>query len=82
MLATVASITAANRIKRCAAERGISAAVIQTPLALTKEGCGYSVRFDDSGRKTIASCARELNIKIRAFFTETEVSGEKKYRMV
>lgn len=82
MFATVASMTAANRIKRCAAERGIGAAVIQTPLALTKEGCGYSVRFDDSGRKIIAYCARELNIKVRAFFSETEEDGEKKYRMV
>lgn len=82
MLATVASITAANRIRRCAAERGIGAAVIQTPLALTKEGCGYSVRFKDSDKKTISSCAKELNIKIRAFFTESEAEGEKVYKSV
>ena len=82
MLATVASMTSANRIKRCAGEQGITAAVIQTPLALTKEGCGYSVRFNDSSRKIIDSCAQELNIKIRSHFLEIETNGEKTYRLV
>ena len=80
MLATVASITTANRLKRCAAREGINATIIQTPVSLTKEGCGYSLRFTDSAKNIIIACAREADVKIKAFFLETEENGKKKYQ--
>ena len=70
MLATVASMTSANRLKKYVSQYGVVCHIIQTPVSLAKEGCGYSLRFEDSHRETIASAADDLNIKIRAFFTE------------
>lgn len=79
MLATVASVTSANRIKRRVLEVGIVSAVIQTPQALAKEGCGYSLRFDDSNKKAILRAANEMGIRIRAFYTESVIDGKKIY---
>lgn len=79
MLATVASSTSANRIKRRLSEFGIHSSVIQTPQALTKEGCGYSLRFDDISKKIVEKTAIELGIKIRAFYSESITDGEKTY---
>ncbi|MBR1969314.1 MAG: DUF3343 domain-containing protein [Clostridia bacterium] len=76
MIATVASITSANRLKKCASESGIESSIAQTPHILTKEGCGYSLRFDEINIHKIQSCAYDLNIKIRGFFKE-DTSGEK-----
>ncbi len=71
MLATVASITSANRLKKHAAQYGVESRIIQTPASLAKEGCGYSLRFDDAYKDTVSSAADDLNIKVRAFFYET-----------
>ena len=79
MLATVASITSANRLKRCGEEYGFHSSVIQTPHSLAKEGCGYSVRFDDSNKNDFKNCAYTLNIKIRAFYRESEKNGKSIY---
>ena len=82
MLATVASITSANRIKKKLFENGIAVFVIQTPQQLTKEGCGYSLRFEDNAQSAVSAAATYLKIKIRAFFKETVVDGEKIYTRV
>ena len=82
MLATVASATSAGRIKRRAAEFGIYSSIIQTPHKLTKEGCGYSLRFDDSAREIIEGAARELGVKIRAFYTENLIDSKIAYSRV
>lgn len=79
MIATVASVTSANRLKKCASELGINSSVIQTPHILTKEGCGYSLRFDEININEIESCAYALNIKIRGFFKENTVDGKTTY---
>ncbi len=79
MLATVASLTSANRIKRRSAQHGIYPAVIQTPHSLSKDGCGYSVKFEDDSKDIIAQIALELKIRIRAFYQEIESDGQKKY---
>jgi len=79
MLATVASLTSANRIKRRAAEFGIHTSVIQTPQAIAKEGCGYSLRFDDSAEKFIFASASDLGIKVRSFYREEITDGKKRY---
>lgn len=82
MLATVASVTSANRIKRRAGEMGITSSVIQTPQSLAKDGCGYSLRFEDGARNIIASAAMQLGVKIRAFYTEAVIDGEKIYSKI
>ncbi|MBQ6937281.1 MAG: DUF3343 domain-containing protein [Clostridia bacterium] len=82
MLATVASVTSANRIKRRVGEMGITSSVIQTPQSLAKDGCGYSLRFEDSSQKIISSAAMGLGIKIRAFYTETLIDGKKFYSKI
>lgn len=79
MIATIASVTSANRLKKCAMEYGINSSIIQTPHILTKEGCGYSVRFDEIYISEIKSCADALNIKIRGFFKEKIEEGKPTY---
>ena len=63
MLATVSSLTSANRIKRQCSEYGIYTAVIQTPTPLAKDGCGYSLRFDDSAKSIVETSAGNLGIQ-------------------
>ena len=82
MLATVASVTSANRIKRRVGEMGITSSVIQTPQSLAKDGCGYSLRFEDAAQKIISTAAMQLGIKIRAFYTETLIDGKKIYSKI
>lgn len=79
MLATVASVTSATRIKRRIYEFGVYSSVIQTPQILAKEGCGYSLRFEDSARKLVERASAELGIKIRAFYIENDNDGQKEY---
>ena len=79
MIATVASLTSANRIKRLCNEHGIYATVIQTPHNLAKDGCGYSLRFDDNARSIVEASAENLGIKIRAFYAEEVIRGKRIY---
>ena len=70
MLATVPSRTSASRLKKSLAAAGIKSNIIQTPSVLTKEGCGYSLRFEEQYRPQVQLSAAELRINIRAFFAE------------
>ncbi len=72
MLATVPSRTSASRLKKSLEAAGIKSNIIQTPSVLTKEGCGYSLRFEDSRRTAVERAARELRITVRAFFREED----------
>lgn len=80
MLASVSSSTSAVRIKRKLYESGIYSSVIQTPKALTKDGCGYSLSFDEPAKSQVEKAAAELGIKIRAFYLESDNSGKKQYK--
>ncbi len=82
MLATVASSTSAGRLKRKLLEFGVTSSVIQTPHALTKDGCGYSLRFDEESMMIVEKTAVELGIKIRAFYTESTEDEKRIYRKV
>lgn len=82
MLATVASLTSANRIKRRSNESGLYTSVIQTPQALSRDGCGYSLRFEDSSKKIIENISAELGIRIRAFYTEEDINGKRIYTRI
>ena len=82
MIATVASVTSANRLKKCASESGVNSSVAQTPHVLTKEGCGYSLRFDEVNINEIKSCANALNIKIRGYYTEGSTNGKTTYSRI
>ena len=79
MLATVASSTSANRLKRRLSEFGITSYVIQTPHILTVEGCGYSLRFDEVSKAVVEKSALELGIKIRAFYAEYTTDEKQVY---
>ncbi len=80
MLATVASVNSATRLKaRLKDKYSIPSRVIQTPSALTKEGCGYSLKFDARHKAAVKSCAAELRINIRAFFREETAQAEVTY---
>ena len=82
MLATVASVTSANRIKRRSNEFGIYPSVIQTPHSLAKDGCGYSLRFEDDAKRIIQGVASELGINLRAFYNETIENGKRIYTRI
>ncbi len=80
MLATVASVNSANRIRQhIFSKNSVHAKVIQTPSSLTKEGCGYSLRFDDDYKTTVVKSAKELRINIRAFYREETKDGKTVY---
>lgn len=71
MLATVASVNSANRIKQYIfSNHSITSKVIQTPSSLTKEGCGYSVKFDDKYKSFVLQAGKNLKINIRSFYRE------------
>ncbi len=80
MLATVASSTSANRLKHRLMEFGVTSSVIQTPHSLTRDGCGYSLRFDEVSKMIVEKTALELGIKIRAFYMETIVDEKRVYQ--
>lgn len=80
MLATVASVNSANRIKQYIfSNHSISSKVIQTPSSLTKEGCGYSVRFDDKHKQQVSQAGKKLKINIRAFYREVSQNNTTVY---
>lgn len=80
MLASVASINSASRLKKYISdEYGISVRIIQTPSSLTKDGCGYSLKFDDRARSLVAGAAGKLKINIRSFFKENVTPSGTEY---
>ncbi len=80
MLATVASINSANRLKKYLFDKySVSVRIIQTPSSLTKDGCGYSLRLNDREKNLVASAAGELRINIRSFFKEKKTSSGTEY---
>ena len=79
MLATLASLTSANRIKRAISELGVYISIVQTPQVLAKEGCGYSLRFDDNAKRLIENTASDLGIRIRAFYSENTENNKISY---
>lgn len=82
MLATVASSTSAGRLKRKLSEFGVAVSIIQTPQALAKDGCGYSLRFDGELMPIVEKTAMELGIKIRAFYDELIKEEERVYHKI
>ena len=80
MLATVASVSSANRIRAAVTQDfPIKIKIIQTPVQLTKEGCGYALRFDGADKKWVAAAARKLKINIRSFYKEVTENGKTVY---
>jgi len=78
MLAAVASVNSAERLKKYLYEKkSVSSRIIQTPSSLAKDGCGYSLRFPDAEKRAVDAAARELRINIRAFYRENGSEYEK-----
>ena len=68
MLATVASVNSANRLKaHLAGKYSVNSRILQTPSAISRDGCGYSLRFSDGYKAMVERSAAELHINIRAF---------------
>ena len=80
MLATLASLTSANRIKRGLNELGVYISIIQTPQTLSGDGCGYSLRFDDNVKRIVENTASDLGVKIRAFYAENTEKNKINYK--
>ena len=71
MIASVASVNSAQRIKqKILSENRINIRIMQTPSSLAKDGCGYSLKFDDIHKSLIVSAAASLGINIRRFYRE------------
>ena len=79
MLATMASVNSANRLKKHLKNKGVASHIIQTPSSLTREGCGYSLRFSDSSKSTVIQASKELRINIRAFYREETTNSQTEY---
>lgn len=80
MLATVASVNSANRLRTALSNKySVPSRVIQTPSSLTKEGCGYSIKFNDEYKPLVSKSAAELRINIRSFFREETEGSETIY---
>ncbi|MBQ8001994.1 MAG: DUF3343 domain-containing protein [Clostridia bacterium] len=79
MLATVASVSSANRLRLALLKQDVPSRVIQTPSSLTKEGCGYSIRFPDEYKPFVKKTAASLNINIRSFFREETNNSQTTY---
>lgn len=80
MLATVASVNSANRLQhRLKQDYTIQTKIIQTPSTLAREGCGYSLKFDDLNQSIVKRTAAELRINIRAFYREEINNGKPVY---
>ena len=70
MLAVLSSATTAGRIKRYLEKEGFTARIIQTPKALSKGGCGYSIVVPEEGKEGIVQAASKLSVRIRGFYRE------------
>ena len=79
MLATLASVNSANRLRQFLSSQAVPSKVIQTPSSLTREGCGYSLRFEDAYKPLVIRGAKSLRINIRSFFREVTENSITEY---
>ena len=79
MLVTLASSTTAMRIKRYLEKEGISARVVQTPKALSRGGCGYSLLVPESAKETVLNGAAMLTVRVRGMYREEYRGTSKQY---
>lgn len=80
MLAAFASVNSAQRVRQSILKSdAVKSKIIQTPSAIAKDGCGYSLRFDDKYKSTVVHAASELKINIRAFYRESDENGKTQY---
>lgn len=49
-------------------EEGIQCQVVSTPCKLSKEGCGYSVRFNLKDKEDLVKIALQNGIIIKSFY--------------
>lgn len=79
MLAVLSSVTTASRMKRYLESRGIEARMVQTPKALAKGGCGYSLSIPDDMAEEVRAAARKMESRVRGFYREEGAGKDKRY---
>ncbi|MBR5586602.1 MAG: DUF3343 domain-containing protein [Clostridia bacterium] len=71
-LIVFSSATTATRVKNELTKNKISAKVVQTPKALSKSGCSYSVKAPESALFAAESAATALGVKIKNIYREKD----------
>lgn len=79
MIATVSSVTTANRMKRIMAGYGVTIEVMQTPKAISSGGCGYCIRFAPEHLGALLQTIADYGLEIRKLFHVETAGGETHY---
>jgi len=80
LLAVFSSVHQVNRMKNVLNKDGRYFGMIRAPHAVFLGGCGFALRFEESGRPLVEQAALELGIAINGIFKEgKEETGSKVY---
>lgn len=80
LLAVFSSVHQVNRMKNVLNKDGRYFGMIRAPHAVSPGGCGFALRFEESGRLLVKRTALELGIAINGIFKEgKEENGSKVY---
>ncbi len=79
MLAVLSSVTTASRMKRYLEQKGILVRMIETPKAIAKGGCGYSLVIPHDQEEEVKKAARTMQSRVRGFYREEGSGADKRY---
>ena len=79
MVAVLSSVTSQSRMKRYVEFHGQKVRTMQTPKAIAKGGCGYSLVVPDDAMEEVQASARKMQAQIRGFYREEGAGKEKRY---
>jgi hypothetical protein len=71
-LAVFSSVHQVNRMKSRLNKDGRYFGMIRAPHGVFPGGCGFALRFEESGRPLVEQAALELGIAINGIFKEEE----------
>lgn len=82
-LAVFSSVHQVNRMKSLLNRGGRYFGMIRAPHGISPGGCGFALRFEESGRPLVEQAARELGIMINDIFKEEiRKDGSKVYTRI
>lgn len=82
-LAVFSSVHQVNRMKSLLNRDGQYFGMIRAPHGISPGGCGFALRFEESGRPLVEQAARELGIMINDIFKEEkQEDGSKVYTRI
>ena len=70
MIVILSSAISAGRLKKHLASEGIPSELIQTPAALSKGGCSYSLKFSEMYTKNVSHGISILHITSKGIYKE------------